>query len=76
MGVVLALSPGEPFGAGTQQVAVLQFTIKPGNANPAAIAFNDTPVVRDVSDAAANVLSTSYGLPAHPAPWGVTQVGP
>ena len=39
---------------------MLQFAIKPGATNPAAIAFNDTPVTREVSDAAANVLSTSY----------------
>jgi hypothetical protein len=60
VGVVIAQSPGDLFAAGTQQVAVLQFAIKPGATNPAALAFNDTPVTREVSDAAANVLSTSY----------------
>lgn len=60
VGVVLALSPGGLFAAGTQQVAVLQFAIKPEATNPAVIAFNDTPVMRELSDAAANVLSTSY----------------
>ena len=60
MGVVVAQSPGDLFAAGTQQVVMLQFAIKPGATNPAAIAFNDTPVTREVSDATANVLSTSY----------------
>jgi len=60
VGVVVAQSPGDLFAAGTQQVAVLQFTIKPEATNSAAIAFNDTPVVREVSDTDANVLSTSH----------------
>jgi hypothetical protein len=60
VGVVVAQSPGGLFSAGTQQVAMLQFAIKQGATNSTAIAFNDTPVMREVSDAAANVLSTSY----------------
>ena len=68
-------APGGLFAAGTQQVAVLQFAIRPGAANPATITFNDTPVMREVSDAAANVLSTSYvdGLVAIP-PLPVLQI--
>lgn len=60
VGLVVALSPGDLFGAGSQQVVMLQFTIKPGAANPATIAFNDIPVFREVSDVVAKVLSTSY----------------
>ena len=57
---MVAQSPGDLFAAGTQQVAVLRFAIKTGTTNPAAIALYDAPVVREVSDVAANVLSTSY----------------
>jgi hypothetical protein len=60
VGVLVAQSPGDLFAAGTQQVAVLQFAIKTGTTNPAAIVLYDTPVTREVSDASANVLSTSY----------------
>jgi hypothetical protein len=59
-GAVIALSPSGVFAASTQQVVVLQFAIKPEATNPATIVFPDTSVMREVSDAAANVLPTSY----------------
>jgi hypothetical protein len=60
VGVIVAQSPGDLFAAGTQQVAVLQFAIRREATNNAAVTFSDSPVVREVSDAAANVLSTSH----------------
>ena len=61
VGVVVAQSPGDLFAAGTQQVAVLQFAIRPGSHQPRRRLHSATPLwSREVSDAAANVLSTSY----------------
>jgi hypothetical protein len=39
---------------------VLQFAIRREATHDAAVTFSDSPVVREVADAAANVLSTSY----------------
>jgi hypothetical protein len=60
VGVVVAQSPGDLFAAGTRQVAVLRFAIRREATNNAAVTFSDSPVGREVSDAAADVLSTSY----------------
>ncbi len=60
VGLVVAQSPGALFSAGTQHVAVLRFAIRREATNNAPVVFSDSPVVREVSDPAANVLSTRY----------------
>ena len=60
VGVLVAQSPGGLFAAGTQQVAVLRFAIRREATNDAEVTFSDSPVVQEVSDANANVLSISY----------------
>jgi hypothetical protein len=61
VGIVVSLSSGATFAAGTQQVAVVTFqvgTIASSTVTP--ITFGDSPTVRQISDAAANSLPGTY----------------
>jgi hypothetical protein len=60
VGLVVALSPGSVFTAGSQQVAQLHYTLGPLVTNGAPVAFADSPVVKETSDVAAGVLPTQY----------------
>jgi uncharacterized protein (TIGR03437 family) len=61
VGVAMALPTGQVFASGTRQLIVLTFAIAanaPGGT--AAISFGDLPIAREVSDASANSLATTY----------------
>src|SRR5581483_975214 len=61
LGVALALSAGDVFGAGTQELVEVSFlAAAKTNANVAAITFGDQPTLRQVSDSQADVLPASY----------------
>ncbi len=61
VGVAMALPTGQVFTAGTKQLVVLTFTIAANApAGPAAITFGDLPIAREVSDASANSLATTF----------------
>ncbi len=60
-GIVLALPSGQTFASGTRQLAVVTFTVAGNAANGATpIGFGDLPVSREVADAQANVLTTTF----------------
>lgn len=61
LGLALALPAGQVFAAGLRQIVTLTFAASAtGNATNSAISFGDSPVAREVSDAAANVLPTAF----------------
>jgi uncharacterized protein (TIGR03437 family) len=61
VGVVLSLPSGQTFSAGVRQVVVVNFTIA-ANASSGStnIGFGDQPVPREISDASARSLPTTY----------------
>ncbi|MFN0109340.1 MAG: IPT/TIG domain-containing protein [Blastocatellia bacterium] len=61
LGIALAMPTGQTFAAGTRQLATVTFVIA-GNAatGAASITFGDQPIAREVSDANANVLTTTF----------------
>ena len=80
VGVALALNAGESFATGTRQLVVLTFTpLAAASGVTAAVGFGDAPVAREVADANANVLATTFtpgGVTVlNPAP-GITSVSP
>lgn len=61
VGIAMALPTGQVFIAGTRQLVVLTFSVAANApAGPAAITFGDLPIAREVSDANANSLATTY----------------
>ena len=61
VGVAMALPTGQVFIAGTRQLVVLTFSVAANApAGPAAITFGDLPIAREVSDANANSLATTF----------------
>jgi uncharacterized protein (TIGR03437 family) len=61
IGIVLALPAGQTFTAGVRQIVSIAFNIAANApAGPAAITFSDLPVVREVSDANAGTLTTTF----------------
>lgn len=61
IGFNLALSAGNNFAAGTQELVVVTFEVTAGIANTTAtISFSDQPLAREVSDAQANALTATY----------------
>ncbi len=61
LGLLLALPTGAAFSPGTRQILTVSFVPQPGSDPGAApLSFGDAPVVRAVSDAAANELSATY----------------
>jgi hypothetical protein len=59
VGVVLAKSFGQAFGAGTASVVRLQFRAV-GAAGASTLEFTDTPVWREIADAIANIQPAAY----------------
>jgi len=61
IGFGIALSSGQTLGAGTRQIVNLIFNV-PGSSsvNSTTISFGDQPIAREVVDATANVLPTTY----------------
>lgn len=61
IGIGIALSSGQAFAAGTRQLVTLTFNVPASSSvNSTTIGFNDQPIVREVVDATANVLPTTY----------------
>ena len=62
VGIALAKPAGAVWAAGTQEIIKVTFTLNASLANGtlAAIAFGDTPVVREISDAQAAALPGTY----------------
>lgn len=61
IGVAMALPTGQVFAAGTRQILTIGFVV-PANApaGPTMITFGDVPVAREVADANANSLATTF----------------
>lgn len=63
VGVALALNSGSVFAAGTQEVALVNFTIvaaPSASVQTASVTFGDQPTTRQLSDAAAGNLAAYY----------------
>ncbi len=61
VGIGLALSSGQSFPAGTRRIVQLTFNVPPTSSlNTTTVGFGDLPIAREVVDAAANVLPTTY----------------
>ncbi|MFN0108882.1 MAG: beta strand repeat-containing protein [Blastocatellia bacterium] len=61
IGIGIALSSGQTFVAGTRQLVKLTFTVPAtSSVNVTTIGFGDQPITREVVDAAANVLPTTF----------------
>ena len=61
LGIVLSLSPGRQFSAGTRQIAIVTFSIAAGAAlGTTPVSFGDQPVTRQVVDTQAIALPTLY----------------
>ena len=61
IGVAMALATGQVFTAGVKQLVVVTFNVAANApAGPALISFGDVPVTREVSDANANSLATTF----------------
>jgi uncharacterized protein (TIGR03437 family) len=59
--IALALPAGQTFAAGTRRVVTVTFAVaSSGSANSTAIGFSDQPMAREVVDAQANILPTTY----------------
>ncbi|MEK7832337.1 MAG: IPT/TIG domain-containing protein, partial [Acidobacteriota bacterium] len=61
IGIAMAMPTGQTFAAGARQLVTVTFAIA-GNAaaGAAPITFGDLPIAREVSDANANVLATTF----------------
>lgn len=61
IGIGLALSSGQSFPAGTRKVVLLTFNVPPASSvNTTTVSFGDLPIAREVVDATANILPTTY----------------
>ncbi|MBI1761408.1 MAG: choice-of-anchor D domain-containing protein [Acidobacteria bacterium] len=60
-GIALALPTSQSFAAGVRQIAVVTFTVSATtSATSTTIGFTDTPILRRVSDANAQILTATY----------------
>ncbi|MEO6725902.1 MAG: IPT/TIG domain-containing protein, partial [Blastocatellia bacterium] len=61
VGIGLALSSGQTIAAGARQIVMLTFNVPASNSvNSTTISFADQPIAREVVDATANVLPTTF----------------
>lgn len=61
IGIGIALSSGQTFAAGTRQLLKLTFSVPASSSvNSTTLGFGDLPVTREVVDATANVLPTTF----------------
>ncbi|MEK7832564.1 MAG: IPT/TIG domain-containing protein [Acidobacteriota bacterium] len=61
VGIGIALSSGQVFAAGTRQLVTLTFTVPASSSvNSTTIGFGDLPITREVVDATANILPTTF----------------
>ncbi len=59
IGVALALSNGT-FAAGNRQLVVMNFTVLSTASTNSVIGYSDSPVFREISDVAANTLTSNF----------------
>lgn len=62
IGIALALPAGRSLPAGRQQIAVVTFAPRGGDAPVASFAFGDRPVARELADVEANTLPIGYSM--------------
>ncbi len=61
IGLALALQTGQSIAAGVKNIVVVNFAVAAsGSATTTTIRFGDQPVVREIVDANANVLTTTF----------------
>lgn len=61
IGVGIALSSGQAIPAGARQIVTFTFNVPASSSvNSTTVSFGDLPISREVVDATANVLATSY----------------
>lgn len=61
IGIGIALSSGQTFVTGTRQLVKLTFTVPASSSvNVTTIGFGDQPITREVVDATANILPTTF----------------
>jgi parallel beta-helix repeat protein len=60
VGLLLSLPFGSTLASGTRELVLLDFQASAHASGVVSLAMDDVPVVREVSDAAANALSTVY----------------
>jgi hypothetical protein len=60
LGMALALGAGQSFAAGTRALVTLTFQAAANATGTAAVGFGNAPIPQEVSDALANVLSTTF----------------
>ncbi len=61
IGIGMALSSGQTIAAGTRQLVTLTFNVPAtSSVNSTTVSFGDQPIAREVVDATANVLPTTY----------------
>ncbi|MDB6065923.1 MAG: hypothetical protein JWR26_2131, partial [Pedosphaera sp.] len=71
LGVALSLPSNASFSPGTQQVALISFTVAPVSvATVSSIAFSDQPILRQVSDIHAVALAATYTNGTVTVPFG------
>jgi hypothetical protein len=60
VGVTMALAPGESLPPGSRDVVLLKFRMAAGASGSAGVAFEDSPVWRQVADVEARVVSAVF----------------
>ena len=60
LGVVIGLPTGQTFTVGTRQIVTITFPITATVGSTVNLNFGDQPVVREISDANANALPTTF----------------
>ena len=60
LGIIVALPSGNTFGAGTRQIARVTFNTSLAPPFSTPVSFSDTPILRQVANANADVLNASY----------------
>ena len=60
IGVLAGFSGGGTFSAGNRQLVLLNFTVLATSSVSTSIAYSDSPIFREISDAAANPLSVIF----------------
>jgi N-acetylmuramoyl-L-alanine amidase len=77
IGVLLTLPTGAVWSAGARDLVILGVRVATGHTSPVALSFGDTPVFREVVDATATPLTTTFsGITITMAPAASLTVAP
>lgn len=60
LGIIIALPSGQTFNAGTRQIATVTFSTSNNPPFSTPVSFSDSPILRQVANANADVLPASY----------------